>query len=146
VKHLVTKSHVNRSTDEPRVFIETNLNATYILLQAARAYYAAQGRPKAFRFHHVSTADVFGSLVVIGRNAEDTAYARDINLKRMIRTILDRLRPIRRRSHLSATAPATICSTRSIPHASTLSWNWRKRCNGIWTTRYCGVHCRPVTV
>jgi dTDP-glucose 4,6-dehydratase len=60
--HLAAESHVDRSIDGPGDFISTNVTGTYTLLEAARAYWTAQGRPEAFRFHHISTDEVFGSL------------------------------------------------------------------------------------
>jgi dTDP-glucose 4,6-dehydratase len=64
VMHLAAESHVDRSIDGPGVFIETNVVGTYVLLDAARAYWAAlpPARRAAFRFHHVSTDEVFGAL------------------------------------------------------------------------------------
>lgn len=62
VMHLAAESHVDRSIDGPGDFIETNVTGTFNLLEAARAYWARAGRPEAFRFHHVSTDEVFGSL------------------------------------------------------------------------------------
>ena len=62
VMHLAAESHVDRSIDGPVDFIETNVLGTFHLLEAARAYWVAQGRPDSFRFHHVSTDEVFGSL------------------------------------------------------------------------------------
>jgi dTDP-glucose 4,6-dehydratase len=62
VLHLAAESHVDRSIDGPGAFIETNVAGTYTLLEAARAYWTGQGRPDGFRFHHVSTDEVFGSL------------------------------------------------------------------------------------
>ena len=62
VMHLAAESHVDRSIDGPGAFIETNVNGTYNLLEAARAYWTAQGKPASFRFHHISTDEVFGSL------------------------------------------------------------------------------------
>lgn len=62
VMHLAAESHVDRSIDGPGAFIETNINGTYNMLEAARAYWVGQGRPAAFRFHHISTDEVFGSL------------------------------------------------------------------------------------
>lgn len=64
VMHLAAESHVDRSIDGPAAFIETNIVGTYTLLEAARAYW--QGMPKqrkaAFRFHHISTDEVYGDL------------------------------------------------------------------------------------
>ena len=62
VMHLAAESHVDRSIDGPGAFIETNITGTYTLLQAARGYWEGQGRPETFRFHHISTDEVFGSL------------------------------------------------------------------------------------
>ena len=62
VMHLAAESHVDRSIDSPGDFIETNVMGTFHLLEAARAYWVESGRPQDFRFHHVSTDEVFGSL------------------------------------------------------------------------------------
>ncbi len=64
VMHLAAESHVDRSIDGPAAFIQTNLVGTFVLLEAARAYWAALPEPRrtAFRFHHVSTDEVFGAL------------------------------------------------------------------------------------
>jgi dTDP-glucose 4,6-dehydratase len=75
VMHLAAESHVDRSIDGPGSFIETNVNGTYTLLQAARAQWERQGRPAGFRFHHVSTDEVYGSLGATGKFTEETAYA-----------------------------------------------------------------------
>ena len=74
VMHLAAESHVDRSIDRPEVFIETNVNGTFHLLEAARYYY--NGRPKTFRLHHVSTDEVFGSLPIDHsiKFTEDTSY------------------------------------------------------------------------
>jgi dTDP-glucose 4,6-dehydratase len=64
VMHLAAESHVDRSIDGPAAFITTNVVGTFTLLEAARAYWSAlpAGRRSAFRFHHVSTDEVFGAL------------------------------------------------------------------------------------
>ena len=62
VMHLAAESHVDRSIDGPGAFVETNVQGTYALLEAARAHWEGRGRPEAFRFHHVSTDEVYGSL------------------------------------------------------------------------------------
>jgi dTDP-glucose 4,6-dehydratase len=62
VMHLAAESHVDRSIDGPGAFIETNITGTYNMLEEARAYWIAQGRQESFRFHHISTDEVFGSL------------------------------------------------------------------------------------
>lgn len=74
VMHLAAESHVDRSIDGPGAFIETNVMGTYTLLQAARAYWESQGKPESFRFHHVSTDEVFGSLGAEGQFTEETPY------------------------------------------------------------------------
>ncbi|WP_415918897.1 dTDP-glucose 4,6-dehydratase [Tateyamaria sp. SN6-1] len=74
VMHLAAESHVDRSIDGPATFIETNVMGTFHLLEAARAYWTAQGKPETFRFHHVSTDEVFGSLGPEGQFTETTAY------------------------------------------------------------------------
>jgi dTDP-glucose 4,6-dehydratase len=62
VMHLAAESHVDRSIDGPGVFIETNVNGTFNMLQAARKHWEENGRPASFRFHHISTDEVYGSL------------------------------------------------------------------------------------
>ena len=74
VMHLAAESHVDRSIDGPGTFIETNVTGTYTLLEAARAYWVGRNRPAAFRFHHVSTDEVFGSLGAQGMFTEDSPY------------------------------------------------------------------------
>lgn len=74
VMHLAAESHVDRSIDGPGDFISTNVTGTYELLEAARAYWDAQGRPADFRFHHISTDEVFGSLGPTGQFTEETPY------------------------------------------------------------------------
>ena len=75
VMHLAAESHVDRSIDGPGAFIETNINGTYNMLQAARTYWEAKGRPDGFRFHHVSTDEVYGTLGDTGLFTEETPYA-----------------------------------------------------------------------
>ncbi len=75
VLHLAAESHVDRSIDGPGDFIETNVTGTYNLLEAARAYWMAHGRPQTFRFQHISTDEVFGSLGDDGLFSETTPYA-----------------------------------------------------------------------
>ncbi len=74
IMHLAAESHVDRSIDGPAAFIETNITGTYTMLEAARAYWTATGQPEGFRFHHISTDEVFGSLGATGRFTEDTPY------------------------------------------------------------------------
>jgi dTDP-glucose 4,6-dehydratase len=77
VMHLAAESHVDRSIDGPAAFIATNVVGTYTLLEAARTYWAGLpgARKAAFRFHHVSTDEVYGSLGPEGAFTEDTPYA-----------------------------------------------------------------------
>ena len=74
VMHLAAESHVDRSIDGPAAFMETNVTGTFHLLEAARSYWLAKGRPDTFRVHHVSTDEVFGSLGETGLFTEETAY------------------------------------------------------------------------
>ena len=62
VMHLAAESHVDRSIDEPTDFVETNIKGTFNILEASRKYWQEQGCPTEFRFHHVSTDEVYGSL------------------------------------------------------------------------------------
>lgn len=64
VMHLAAESHVDRSIDGPAAFIETNIVGTYTLLEAARSYWLTldEERKSAFRFHHISTDEVYGDL------------------------------------------------------------------------------------
>lgn len=75
VMHLAAESHVDRSIDAPGDFIETNITGTYHFLEAARAYWTQNGKPQGFRFHHISTDEVFGTLGATGQFTEDTPYA-----------------------------------------------------------------------
>ena len=77
IMHLAAESHVDRSIDGPGAFIETNIVGTFALLQEARRYFdglsgAAKDR---FRFHHVSTDEVYGTLGPTGLFTEETPYA-----------------------------------------------------------------------
>lgn len=74
VMHLAAESHVDRSIEGPGAFIETNVTGTYNLLEAARVYWTQGGKPEGFRFHHISTDEVFGSLGETGQFTEDTPY------------------------------------------------------------------------
>ena len=74
VMHLAAESHVDRSIDGPGAFMQTNLIGTFNLLEAARAHWTAQGRPEGFRFHHISTDEVYGSLGETGQFTETTPY------------------------------------------------------------------------
>jgi dTDP-glucose 4,6-dehydratase len=76
VVHLAAESHVDRSISGSRVFLDTNVVGTFILLEASRAYLAGPGKRCAerFRFVHVSTDEVFGSLGADGLFTESSAY------------------------------------------------------------------------
>ena len=76
VLHLAAESHVDRSIDGPADFIKTNVEGTCVLLEAALAHWRSLPAKRAarFRFHHVSTDEVFGSLGVAGRFTETTPY------------------------------------------------------------------------
>jgi dTDP-glucose 4,6-dehydratase len=74
VMHLAAESHVDRSIDGPADFIETNIVGTFHMLEAARTYWIGAGKPDTFRFHHISTDEVFGSLGPSGQFTETTPY------------------------------------------------------------------------
>lgn len=76
IVHLAAESHVDRSIDGPADFIRTNVNGTFVLLEQALAFWSGLDAEvkAAFRFHHVSTDEVFGSLGDAGRFDESTAY------------------------------------------------------------------------
>lgn len=76
VMHLAAESHVDRSIDGPDDFVQTNIVGTFNMLEASRKYWLEAGRPKTFRFHHISTDEVFGSLPVdpAARFCEETPY------------------------------------------------------------------------
>lgn len=76
VMHLAAESHVDRSIDGPAEFISTNIIGTFVLLQAALEYWVGlSGKKKnAFRFHHVSTDEVYGTLGAEGKFTEETPY------------------------------------------------------------------------
>ena len=76
VLHLAAESHVDRSIDDPGAFLVSNVMGTYHLLQAVRAHWEglAAERRELFRFHHISTDEVFGSLGETGRFSETTPY------------------------------------------------------------------------
>ncbi|WP_127090053.1 dTDP-glucose 4,6-dehydratase [Aquabacter cavernae] len=76
VMHLAAESHVDRSIDGPAAFIETNIVGTYVMLQEALRYWRSLSgaEAEAFRFHHISTDEVFGTLGAEGLFREDTPY------------------------------------------------------------------------
>ena len=77
VMHLAAESHVDRSIDGPGEFIQTNLIGTYVMLQEALHFWRGlpADKAQAFRFHHISTDEVFGTLGDSGLFREDTPYA-----------------------------------------------------------------------
>ena len=76
VTHLAAESHVDRSIDGPGAFVQTNVVGTYTMLAEARAYWLAldDADRAAFRFHHISTDEVYGSLGDTGLFTEETPY------------------------------------------------------------------------
>ncbi|MBN8589909.1 MAG: dTDP-glucose 4,6-dehydratase [Rhodothermia bacterium] len=76
VMHLAAESHVDRSIDGPAAFIQTNIVGTYLLLEAARTFWMklTEAQKNTFRFLHVSTDEVFGSLDTSDFFREDTPY------------------------------------------------------------------------
>ena len=76
IMHLAAESHVDRSIDGPAEFIQTNIVGTYNLLEASRRYYdqLSEEDRRRFRFHHISTDEVFGSLGDEGLFTEDSPY------------------------------------------------------------------------
>ncbi|MBW1786704.1 MAG: dTDP-glucose 4,6-dehydratase [Deltaproteobacteria bacterium] len=74
VIHFAAESHVDRSILGPDLFLETNVMGTFRLLEAAKAFWAAEGKPEDFRFIHISTDEVYGSLGPDGLFTEQTPY------------------------------------------------------------------------
>ncbi|MDC1498946.1 dTDP-glucose 4,6-dehydratase [Amylibacter sp.] len=74
IMHLAAESHVDRSIDAPSNFIHTNIIGTYEILEASRHYWKKEGQPESFRFHHISTDEVYGSLGATGLFTEKTPY------------------------------------------------------------------------
>ena len=76
IMHLAAESHVDRSIDGPADFIQTNIVGTYNLLDVAKSYWEKlpTDRKESFRFHHVSTDEVYGDLGETGLFTEETAY------------------------------------------------------------------------
>lgn len=77
ILNLAAETHVDRSIDDPRPFIDTNIVGTFVLLEAARKYFASldETAREKFRFLHVSTDEVYGTLGPSGLFSEDTPYA-----------------------------------------------------------------------
>ena len=76
IMHLAAESHVDRSIDGPTPFVQTNLVGTSVLLETTLAYWRGldAARKARFRFHHISTDEVYGSLGATGHFREDSAY------------------------------------------------------------------------
>ena len=76
IMHLAAESHVDRSIEGPEVFIKSNILGTFNLLEAAREHYErlSYERKNHFKFHHISTDEVFGSLGKLGKFNEDSPY------------------------------------------------------------------------
>jgi len=76
ITHLAAESHVDRSIDGPDAFIQTNLVGTYVMIEAARDHWRSLDgeQAAAFRFHHISTDEVYGSLGPTGLFSESTPY------------------------------------------------------------------------
>lgn len=76
IMHLAAESHVDRSIDGPGEFIQTNIVGTYALLEAARSYFVrlSGAKKSTFRFHHISTDEVYGDLGATGLFTEETSY------------------------------------------------------------------------
>ncbi|MDR6144289.1 dTDP-glucose 4,6-dehydratase [Sphingomonas sp. SORGH_AS870] len=76
ITHLAAESHVDRSIDGPGAFVQTNVVGTYVMLAEARSYWLSldEAGKAAFRFHHISTDEVYGSLGDTGLFTEETSY------------------------------------------------------------------------
>lgn len=74
VIHLAAESHVDRSIDSAAEFIQTNVVGTQVMLDAALEYWNASGKPSGFKFLHVSTDEVYGSLGATGKFSETSIY------------------------------------------------------------------------
>ena len=76
IMHLAAESHVDRSIDGPGEFIQTNITGTYEILEAARSYFLSldEAKKSTFRFHHISTDEVYGDLGETGLFTEETPY------------------------------------------------------------------------
>jgi dTDP-glucose 4,6-dehydratase len=74
VLHLAAETHVDRSIDDPRPFIESNIVGTFTLLEVTRHYLKTRSKPERFRLLHVSTDEVYGALAGAGRFSETSPY------------------------------------------------------------------------
>jgi len=82
VMHLAAESHVDRSIDGPGAFIHTNIVGTFNLLQVARGYFESlpTERKDVFRFHHISTDEVYGDLDIDDPAFEETTQLRPVSI------------------------------------------------------------------
>ncbi len=94
--HLAAESHVDRSIEGPGEFVHTNVVGTYTMLEAARKYWSglADDERDAFRFLHVSTDEVYGSLGATGSFSESTPYALDRLIQHPKPLLITWFRPI----------------------------------------------------
>ena len=76
ITHLAAESHVDRSIDGPGAFVQTNVVGSYVMLAEARSYWLSldDDAKAAFRFHHISTDEVYGTLGETGLFTEETPY------------------------------------------------------------------------
>ena len=74
IVNFAAESHVDNSIESPDEFIQTNIVGTSRILQRALSYWESSGKPERFRFHHVSTDEVYGTLGASGTFVEDTPY------------------------------------------------------------------------
>lgn len=75
IMNLAAETHVDRSIDSPAAFLQTNIMGTYTLLEVARRYWESRNQPETFRFHHISTDEVYGDLTPDDPAfTEETAY------------------------------------------------------------------------
>jgi dTDP-glucose 4,6-dehydratase len=74
IVHFAAESHVDRSILGPKAFLETNVVGTFHLLEAGKRYWEKHGKPDSFRFLHISTDEVYGSLGPTGHFTEETSY------------------------------------------------------------------------
>ncbi|MDB3895685.1 dTDP-glucose 4,6-dehydratase [Alphaproteobacteria bacterium] len=74
VIHLAAESHVDRSINAPSIFVETNIRGTFNLLETSLKHWQDRGRPRKFRFYHISTDEVFGSATSDTKFTEQTRY------------------------------------------------------------------------
>jgi dTDP-glucose 4,6-dehydratase len=86
VLHLAAESHVDRSIEGPGAFIESNVSGTFQLLHAVRAHWEGLSaeRKAGFRFHHISTNEVFGSLGATPTIDRGTSPAKDSSTHRVL--------------------------------------------------------------